>query len=193
LEGNIATPRLSVGLVHWPCWNQRKEVVATNITNLDIHDIARASRTYGVHRYYLINRVQEQLMFVHRVLDHWRTGEGLEHNRQRREAVKMVRTAPTLGEAVADFPSRPIVVGTHARPVEGRPSIGFKDLREKMWSEPEQDVFLVLGTGWGLTPEVFEQCDLILDPIRGSSTDDYRHLSVRSAASIILDRLLGQW
>lgn len=193
LNTNLICPKVSVGLVHWPCWNQRKEVVATNITNLDIHDIARACRSFGVENYYLINRVQEQLMFVHRVLDHWRTGEGREHNKQRREAVKMVKTAETLEAALSDFKERPLVIGTHARRLEDVPSISFSALREKMWQDKDRETFIVLGTGWGLTPDIFKQCDLILEPIRGSSADDYRHLSVRSAASIILDRLLGQW
>jgi hypothetical protein len=46
---------------------------------------------------------------------------------------------------------------------------------------------LVLGTGWGLTPEVLARVDDILEPISGSG--DYNHLSVRSAAAIMLDRL----
>ena len=41
-----------------------------------------------------------------------------------------------------------------------------------------------------MTEEAFARADVVLEPIRG--TGDYNHLSVRSAASIILDRLLGQ-
>jgi hypothetical protein len=48
----------------------------------------------------------------------------------------------------------------------------------------------MLGTGWGLTEEVFNRADLILAPIIGAG--DYNHLSVRSAAAIICDRLLGE-
>ncbi|HEY1267692.1 MAG TPA: RNA methyltransferase, partial [Candidatus Binatia bacterium] len=48
---------------------------------------------------------------------------------------------------------------------------------------------ILLGTGWGLTDEVLARSDIILEPIEGDS--DYNHLSVRSAAAIILDRLLG--
>ena len=49
---------------------------------------------------------------------------------------------------------------------------------------------LLLGTGWGLTEEEMHTADFRLRPIYG--TADYNHLSVRSAASIILDRLLGE-
>ena len=45
----------------------------------------------------------------------------------------------------------------------------------------------MFGTGWGLAPEVIDRCDDLLEPILG--VGDYNHLSVRSAAAIILDRL----
>ena len=48
-------------------------------------------------------------------------------------------------------------------------------------------VLLLFGTGWGLAPEALARMDDVLEPVRG--TTDYNHLSVRSAASIILDRL----
>jgi hypothetical protein len=54
----------------------------------------------------------------------------------------------------------------------------------------DQDTpFLILfGTGWGLAEEVKDCSDYILAPIEG---EGYNHLSVRSAAAIILDRLIG--
>ena len=48
---------------------------------------------------------------------------------------------------------------------------------------------LVFGTGWGLSPEFVEKADYILDPICGPT--DYNHLSVRAAAAVVLDRLMG--
>ena len=49
---------------------------------------------------------------------------------------------------------------------------------------------LVLGTAWGLTDDFLNQADYLLEPICGPT--DYNHLSVRSAAAIMLDRLLGK-
>jgi hypothetical protein len=49
---------------------------------------------------------------------------------------------------------------------------------------------LLLGTGFGLASPVIERADMVLAPIRGIG--DYNHLSVRAAASIILDRLRGR-
>lgn len=186
-------PNISVGLIHWPCWNQNREVVCTNVTNLDIHDIARACRSFGVNQYYIINKAQEQLMFVHRVLDHWRVGEGSDHNPMRRGAIGMVKTAQTLEESLNEFQKKPILIATSARDEILKPRISYAALREKMWAEPDQPYYLLFGTGWGLHDDILNQCDLICEAIRGSSPDDYRHLSVRSALSISLDRLLGQW
>ena len=50
-------------------------------------------------------------------------------------------------------------------------------------------VILIFGTGWGLDKEVIGLADYVLDPISGRT--GYNHLSVRSAAAIILDRLAG--
>ena len=46
---------------------------------------------------------------------------------------------------------------------------------------------MVFGTAWGLSFDFIKECDFILEPING--IDSYNHLSVRSAVSIILDRI----
>ncbi len=183
--------RLHVALVHWPVYDRAKNTVCTNVTNFDIHDIARASRTYGVERYFIVNKMEEQLSFVARVLEHWRLGVGSEYNPKRKTALNMVELKPTLEEVLRAFPQKPVVIATSAREL-GIPRIGFRDLRQRVWEEPG-DYLLVFGTGFGLGDQVLEQADWLLEPLKGASKDDYRHLSVRSAVSIVLDRLLGSW
>lgn len=185
--------KIALGLIHHPIYDRRRTVVATNITNLDIHDIARACRVYGIERYYLIHPMQDQLMFVHRVLDHWRVGDGASYNPMRKTSLTMVHTAESIEAAVRDWGGDPYLVSTHARTLEGVPAIGFRGLREKIEKESDERLFLLFGTGFGLTEEVMQSCDFLLEPIRGASSDDYRHLSVRSAVSICLDRLFGAW
>lgn len=185
--------RVAVGLLHWPIYDRRGTVVATNITNLDVHDIARACRVYGVERYYLIHPAQEQLMFVSRMLEHWRIGDGARFNPMRRTALTMVHTASTLDSALEDWGTRPIVVATHARDFSGGRPISFRALREVMRSDEEGAVFLLFGTGFGMTEATLAGCTYLLEPIRGAPPLDYRHLSVRSATSICLDRLIGAW
>ncbi len=183
---------VDVALIHWPVYDRAKSIVVTNVTNFDIHDIARAGRTYGIRHYYIINRLQEQLSFVARILDHWKTGVGSEYNPKRKTALGMVLTAETLEDCLQQYPERPLVVTTSAREL-GIPRITFKDLREKVWNEPNRTILLVFGTGFGLHEDVLKQADVLLEPLKGASRDDYRHLSVRSAVSIVLDRLLGTW
>ncbi|MFN7454082.1 MAG: RNA methyltransferase [Pseudobdellovibrionaceae bacterium] len=187
-------PRMALGLVHYPILDSQKKIVATNITNFDIHDIARASTVYGVEKYFIIHPQKEQLMFVERILDHWRVGTGAKYNPYRRTALKNVVPAETVQEALQNWapPTKPLVIATHARPVPGVKSWSISELREKM-REPEQGLLLLFGTGFGLTEEFMQSCDGVLEPLKGAPPNDFRHLSVRSAVSIYLDRLMGPW
>jgi len=183
---------LAVALMHYPIKDRAGDLVATNITNFDIHDIARACRVYGIDRYYLIHPIKEQLMFVERVLDHWNVGEGSKFNPMRKTALRDVRTAENLSQAMQDWghkEARTIV--TSARPpLEAQLSYSFKSLKTTLETD-SHPYFLIFGTGFGLTQDFMKKCYGVLEPIKGNSTDDYRHLSVRSAVSICLDRLLG--
>ncbi len=182
---------LAVGLVHYPILDRAGSTVATNVTNFDIHDIARACRVYGVSDYFIIHPQREQLMFVSRVLDHWRTGPGSRMNPKRKTALGPVKTAESLSQALQMW-GKPnaAVVATHAREKDLYEKLTFKQMRAQIEERPH---FLVFGTGFGLAEEVFESCTHLLEPIRGAPPEDYRHLSVRSAVSICLDRLVGSW
>jgi hypothetical protein len=69
------------------------------------------------------------------------------------------------------------------------PDLSFEGLAERI--NNRQEAYLVLfGTGWGLVEETIRAADFRLQSIRGRG--DYNHLSVRSAASIILDRVMGK-
>lgn len=96
-------PKIAIGLVHYPIVDRERKVVATNVTNFDIHDIARASTVYGVERYYIVHPMKEQLMFVERILDHWRVGQGAKFNPYRKTALDPVRTAENLQQAIDDW------------------------------------------------------------------------------------------
>jgi hypothetical protein len=85
-----------------------------------------------------------------------------------------------------DTGEKPVMVVTSARAAENRTS--FEVLRD-MLSKETRPFLILFGTGWGLTEAIFSQSDYVLEPIGGG---DYNHLSVRSAAAIVLDRLLGR-
>lgn len=186
-------PRLAIGLVHYPIYDRLKKTVSTNVTNFDIHDIARASRVFGVEKYYIIHPLKDQLMFVERVLDHWRTGVGSKFNPMRKTALTQVQSAESVEKAIADWnvPGA-LKIATHARAVDGVPSYSFSQLRHEM-HDLKKPVFMLFGTGFGMTEELMRSCDGVLESIRGAPPDDYRHLSVRSAVSICLDRVMGPW
>ena len=185
-------PAIDVALIHWPVYDRAKRTVCTNVTNFDIHDIARASRTYGVRNYFIVNKMQEQLSFVSRVLDHWRLGVGSEYNSKRKTALGMVKLQPTLEDVLKTYSERPSVIVTTARDLS-IPRMTFKDLRTRLEEDGKASYLLVFGTGYGLGEDVLNMGDWVLEPLKGASPDDYRHLSVRSAVSIVLDRLLGRW
>lgn len=189
----LYVPDLAIALVHHPILDKQKDIVATNITNFDIHDIARAATVYGIKKYYIVHPMKEQQMFVDRILDHWRTGEGSQFNPSRKRSLQVVKPVGSIEEALLDW-NKPegIVVATHARPVEGARALSFQDFKGDLF-EKKKAGFVVFGTGYGLTDDFMRSCDGVLESLRGAPPEDFRHLSVRSAVSICLDRIMGPW
>ncbi len=183
---------LAVALLHYPVYNKHHQVVTTAFTNLDIHDIARTSRTYGLSRYYLVTPSEEQQALVQRIVTHWDTGWGADYNPDRREALSIIKTLPTLSDVIEEMrqttplPLKIIASGAASR----TGAVSFRTMRQ-MVQQDKQQYLLLLGTGWGLSDEIFEKVDYILEPIQGIG--DYNHLPVRSALAIMLDRLLGTY
>jgi hypothetical protein len=183
---------LYVALMHAPVYNKNMEEVATSITNLDLHDIARSSATFGARAYYVIHPAPAQKDLARRIMGFWREGYGAEYNPDRYEAFARVRLVSTIEEALREIGQEQqgkkiFRVATDARLYPN--SIDYQELRQRL--ENTQDVFLLLfGTGWGLVREEMDKADYILEPVYGYG--EYNHLSVRSAAAIILDRLRGK-
>ena len=181
---------MSIALLHYPVYDKNRQVVVTAITNLDIHDIARAAKTFGLFRYYVVTPVVEQQEMADRIGRHWREGWGATYNPKRKAALELLKVRPSLDEVLdeleGEFGRRPQIVVTGAR--NNPDSICCTELAGR-FNDVTQPYLLVFGTGWGLTETVFSRADLILEPVNGPGT--YNHLSVRSAVSIILDRLFG--
>jgi hypothetical protein len=186
----VACNNLAIALVHYPVYNKHHEVVTSALTNLDQHDIARSSKTFGLDRFYIVTPSEEQRKLAERISGHWQQGWGADYNPDRKQALDIVRVTPTVAAAAADFkigfikPVKIAVTGAARR----SGSIALVTFR-KLLQEADQPYLLMLGTGWGLTEEIFSTADLILKPIAGNGL--YNHLSVRSAAAIMLDRLKG--
>lgn len=181
---------LYLALMHAPVYNKNMETIATSITNLDIHDIARSAMTFGAKRYYIVHPAEAQRALALRIMGYWQEGFGSEYNQNRQEAFSRVRLASDLAEVEAEIEKeqgrRALKVATDAH--QNPNTISYSALRQRI-EETDDPVLLLFGTGWGLIQEVLDSCDLILDPVYGPG--EWNHLSVRSAASIILDRLRG--
>lgn len=179
-----------LALIHYPVVNKNGQITGSALTNMDLHDIARAGRTFGVKAYYVVTPYEDQQNLAVRITDHWIHGHGGTVNPARKSAIERVRVAQTFEAACNDIEAEQgkgvVKVATSANSHCATRNCRQLGQELKMGNAPH---VLVFGTAWGLAPEVMEQCDHILDPIQGSGS--YNHLSVRSAASIYLDRLIN--
>jgi len=186
----MGSGRLYLALIHHPVYNKNGEVVASAISNLDLHDISRAAKTYGVQALYVVSPLADQREIAKRIVLHWTRGIGAKYNPDRKVALELVRVVSSLDAARDDIfrqeGDKPVTVVPDARP---RPhSISYSTLCERLRTGGLY--LLIFGTAWGLTQEFIEAADYVLVPIMGPT--GYNHLSVRSAAAIVLDRLLGK-
>lgn len=183
---------LYIALLHYPVYNKKGDVVTTAVTNMDIHDISRAARTYGVKGFYIVTPIEQQQVFVRRILQHWQEGYGTTYNPSRKQAFDIVRLKETLDDTVTAISrengnSRVKVVVTSASDHKHN-TMACRGLRKKI-EESRETFLIVFGTGWGIAETVIDKADFFVEPIRGNS--DYNHLSVRSAVAVMLDRLCG--
>ncbi len=190
---------LYVALVHYPVLDKSGRITAVSLTNLDVHDISRVSRTYGAAGLYLVTPLKDQQELAEAVLGHWVGGPGGRSNPDREEALRLARVRESLEAVMADIEVRAgrrprLLVTSAALHAKGRGRPKPKDVRlasagdVRRWLAREP-VLLALGTGHGLAGEVLRDADGVLRPIR--YLDEYNHLPVRAAAAICLDRLLA--
>lgn len=179
-----------MALIHYPVVDKNGETIASAVTNLDLHDIARAARTFGAKAFYVVTPLDDQIQLANQILDHWLTGKGAVYNPKRKKALELIRIKTSCDKMMEDVQKmegcRPNMVVTSA--VENERGVTYKEL--KVLLEKGEPCILALGTGWGLSKPFMDSADYVLEPIHGAGA--YNHLSVRSAASIMMDRLLGQ-
>lgn len=184
--------RIAIALVHHPVLDRDGGTVTTAITNLDLHDMARSARTYGVERLYVTHPVAAQRALAERIREHWVEGSGKRRIPDRAIALDALSVVASLDEALDAFAGgRPgATVWATAASMRGLPVIGAAEARAQL-EGAARPVMIVFGTGWGLAPEIITGADALLEPIRARVDAGYNHLSVRAACAILLDRLLG--
>ena len=58
-------------LLHHPVLDKNGLIVTTALTNMDIHDIARSARTYGVRHFYVATPVRPLQALATKIMAHW--------------------------------------------------------------------------------------------------------------------------
>lgn len=177
-------------LVHHPTLGPEGQVISSAITSLDLHDFCRLACTYGLGGVFAQTDLPMQAALVERLLRHWVEGGGREVNPHRSRALErlalVANVAEAAGKAEERWGEKPLLFATSAR--GDGPRLGYGEAR-RILGEERRPALILFGTAWGLASEVTERCDGVLEPI--GSPSGYNHLSVRSAASIIVDRLFG--
>lgn len=187
---DLSPPDLYIALLHHPVKNRNGEIIASAVTNLDLHDIARIGKTYGVAAFYVVTPLTDQKTLVEKIVSHWVDGWGGVHNPDRRKALALIRVKDSLAEVVEDIEAEthvPVQVAVTGAALKDQ-AIGFDEFKNRL-QNPASACLLVFGTASGLADEVIADADLVLEPIQGRN--GYNHLPVRAAVAIILDRLLG--
>ncbi len=181
------TNNIYLALIHSPVVNKNGKAIGSALTTIDLHDIARAAMTFGASGFYVVTPFEDQQILAHKIIEHWTDGVGGEINPDRKQALELIKVASTFEDACADINShhkkRLITIGTSAKDYKNSTSI----LMLKGMLNKENPHILAFGTAWGLSEQFVENCDMILEPIKGKG--DFNHLSVRSAVSIYLDRI----
>lgn len=189
-----AKPRadIYVALIHHPVLNKEGRVVTTSVTNFDLHDLARVGRTFGVKRVFIVTPNPTQINMVNYIKNYWSEGFGGTYNPDRKQAMEILEVCPDLASCYLTIENlsgnQPTLVATTAKRLDK--SVSYKSVRERL-CRSVAPILVSFGTGFGLTSDFINSAEMVLAPVDGQG--DYNHLSVRSAVSIILDRLLSTY
>ncbi len=196
-------PHISIGrnlnlcLLHHPVLLKNGEAGSSSVTNLDIHDIARSACTYDCNSLFIVTPIEDQASLVNSIAGYWTKGQGARANHDRQDALSLVRHAYSFEETVKSIEEesgqKPFIVGTSAqipKDKKGRALLSpmpFKELKKIL---KNRQILLLFGTSHGIPNFLLAQCDAILPPLRAFAR--YNHFSVRAAAALCLDRLIGE-
>jgi|SRR5579871_2766226 len=183
--------RLSIALIHYPVVDRNDQIYTTAITNIDVHDIARSAKTYGLSQYYIVSPITAQRELANTIAGFWIDGRGLSRNPDRTEAMELIDVQEDLEGCINAERTRsgqePVIVATSAKAGDKK-TVSYEVGRTIIGES--KSTMLLFGTGHGLASCVIERAHYLLEPIHGKAF--YNHLSVRSAAAIILDRLVSR-
>ncbi|NLK18178.1 MAG: tRNA (guanosine(37)-N1)-methyltransferase TrmD [Synergistaceae bacterium] len=178
-------------LVHFPVLDRKGEKTTAALTGLDLSDLGRSCRTYGIDRLLVTTPLASQRELAKTMARHWTEGAGGGVNPDRKEAFAKIKTFASLEGAEKWVAGRekeePLLIGTTASARDG--GVHWLEAKRRVLREKKPVIF-VFGTGSGLHEEVLSRCHIVMQPISGG-LGDYNHLAVRTAAGIVFDRFFG--
>ncbi len=179
---------LNVILLHDNMVDKQKNIVTTSLTMIDLHDIARSCRTFGVNNTFVCHSSPSLRKLAETLKAHWMTDFGEKYNGNRKDALMRVHIIREIDEAISildkQYGKLPKLIASSAR--DGGRRVSFNEMKTLL-EKDDTPYLLMLGTGWGMSDELLSRADYFLEPIKGPT--DYNHLSVRSACAIMLSRL----
>ena len=146
----------------------------------------------------MVTPLLSQQELCRRIIRHWVEGFGSQYNQTRYEAFSTTHLSDSFQEVLEQleekFQKPPVVIITSAREHIAaeceKPLLSYQTVRDLVRKDVTTPHLIALGTGYGIENQcIREYGHVVLEPVRGVS--GYNHLSVRSAASIMIDRLFG--
>jgi len=171
--------RFAVALLHYPVLNRKGERSTTAVTSIDIHDFVRTCAMFDVAPVYIVHPAEGMHALVSDIAGYWLEGSGGERNPERTKSIRSMKLVKSLDEVLADGEYQ--LWYTSATPPAG----SMKEVGKL--PETKGKHLIVFGTGWGLDQSALPKPNGWLSPIEGIGM--VRHLSVRAALAIYLDRL----
>lgn len=183
---------LSFCLCHYPVRLEGGRTGHSSLTNLDAHDIGRISRSYGMGPFFILLSLKEQRVILDNILSHWMGRQGAYDDRKKAIAqIIPVSGFAELEERAADYyGARPAFIASSAAWPDKkmrRQLLTPSDVRALCQEKP---VIILLGTARGLDLKALPMEFSLLRPLRFL---DENHLSVRAAAAVMADRILGDF
>ena len=179
MNNRTSENKVAVALLHHPVLNRQGETSTTAITAIDVHDFARSCAFYQIGPVYLVHPAQGMHALVHDMTDYWLHGAGGERNPRRRHVLQAIRMVYSLEDILEEADYQ--LWYTSAQESE------HACVEPAELAAMEGKHLIVFVTGSGLDSAKLPTPNGWLSPIVGIGS--VRHLSVRAALAIYLDRL----
>ena len=170
---------IAIALVHHPVLNRLGDSTTTAITSIDVHDFARSCAFYDVAPVYMVHPAAGMHSLIHDMTDYYLSGAGGERNPPRKKVLRAVRCVNSIQDILKEQDYQLWYTSATAPDAACIEPSKLLEIKGKH--------LIVLGTGWGLDVKNMPKENGWLSPIEG--VGKVRHLSVRAALAIYLDRL----